>query len=174
MLMEDVVAPGSQIVHPGLYNILHDLQVLLHDDLKALGKDVGGMTSPSLDKTPRTITVAENFVDVTIRTSVQSKHSHQLYFLVNFLILGEVLLILKEYQLVQDSGVLQPSQQLPRLLCPPGFDHLRHKLFPPHGVKLVAEVFLHNRHTLLSPIQSSVVMDYMDLPWSAFTMLQTS
>ncbi len=61
--------------------------------------------------------MAENFVDVTIRTSVQSKHSHQLYFPVKFLILGEVLLILKEDQLVQDSGVLQPSQQLPRLLC---------------------------------------------------------
>ncbi len=59
--------------------------------------------------------MAENFVDMTIRTFVQSKHSHQLYFQFNFLILGEVLLVLKEDQLVRDSGVLQPSQQLPRL-----------------------------------------------------------
>jgi hypothetical protein len=128
--------------------------------------------SLSLKMTLRTMTVAGIFTDMTIRTSVVSEHSHRFLFL--FIFCSWVKFFSLDLK-SRDSGVLQPGEQLPRLLHPPSFGCLRHELAPPHGVGFVGGgegsfcfILL---LTVLSPVSSLVVIDRMDLLGSASMML---
>jgi hypothetical protein len=89
---------------------------------------VGGLTSPSLLKTPSTITAAGNFVVV---------------FSVDFLVLIEVFFSREKHELVVGSKCLQPVQQNLGLGPPTFLGGRIHKLATSEHVALVLDVVLH-------------------------------
>ena len=62
-------AVSDDSMDPGDDHSPHEVDVVVGLDPEALGEDVGGMTSPSLLTTPNTMTVAGNFVFMTLGTS---------------------------------------------------------------------------------------------------------
>ena len=69
-MLPDPGPVSSDSLDPGKDSLLHDLQVYVSVDPEASLKDVGGITSPSLETTLKTITVAGNLVFMTLGTSL--------------------------------------------------------------------------------------------------------
>ena len=76
VLLKDVRAPHSHTIYPGLDHISHNFNIRFSINSEAPLEEVGGIMSPSLDTTPRTITDAGNFDDITTGTFLGSSHSH--------------------------------------------------------------------------------------------------
>ena len=77
VLLKDI-RPPAHFNHPGLDHGFQDLDVVISSHPKVLGEE-GGMMSPSLNTTLRTITEVENFVDITMGTSSGSSVMKRLF-----------------------------------------------------------------------------------------------
>ncbi len=83
LLLEHVVVPSSDSVHPGPNHLLQNLEIFLGIDLQPLGEDEDCITLSSLLITPRIITEAGNFIPIKT-TSLMSAQSHLLFILFTF------------------------------------------------------------------------------------------
>ena len=88
---------------------------------------------PVSEMTPKTITVAGNFVDMTIGTSSESQHNQRLFLLYPFF-------IREEDQLVLGQGVLELAHNLTALFTL--HDSCIHKWSLFESIGLVPEVFM--------------------------------
>ncbi len=142
-LLEHVVTPSSDSVHPELNHLLQNLDIFLSVDLQPLGEDMGRhhitLVADHAQHHDRGRKLCchhnRDLTDVGARPPV--------ILLIYFLISAKIILVCEKDELVVGSRILKLVQHQPCLLQPPLLGRLAQKLAPSQRVRLVADNLHH-------------------------------